>query len=119
MMLLRGPRTEIKAAAAALLLRNADERAVKLSTTLRWEELAELLNSSGAGSEGSGEVGGTLSVGTGQSMGGHLLLKMSDPDIRARNVANDDGDDDDDMLHQNTSTSSSAVSRSRSVLLNQ
>lgn len=56
MMLLRGPRTETKAAAAAaaaaLLLRNADERAVKLSTTLRWEELAELLNGGGAGSEG-------------------------------------------------------------------
>lgn len=74
----------------------------------------------GRGQRGQGgEVGGTLSVGTGQSMGGHLLLKMSDPDIRARNVANDDGDDD-DMFHQNTSTSSSsAVSRSRSVFLNQ
>lgn len=38
-----------------------------------------------------------------------VVLKMSDPDIKARNVKNVDGDDD--MLHQNTSIySSSAVS---------
>lgn len=41
-MFLRGPRTEIKAAAAALLSRNADKRAFKLGSILRWEELAEL-----------------------------------------------------------------------------
>lgn len=43
-------------------------------------------------------MGGPLSVGTGQSRGGHLFLKMSDPDITARNADNDNGEYD-DMLH--------------------